>query len=280
MNLELSFDSEIISILHLFIRKRVQIARAKKVVIGLSGGLDSTVVARLCVDALGPEKVLCLLMPVQETPDTAEGRRLAGEFEVDYHLVDLQQGFTTLLETYQDSLGLRKKDMSMLVQGNFASRLRMASLYFTANSISGMVMGTSNKTELLTGYFSKYGDGASDAIPLGDLYKTQVRLLAQEIGIPERVIEKPPTAGFFQGQTDEGDLGMDYSSLDRVLYGLELKLSNEEIAASLGMELAEVQRIEKMVQRAAHKRALGMVPKFGVRTPGFDWRENMDFGLE
>jgi len=280
MNLELGYSTEFVSILHGFIRKRIAITRAKKVLLGLSGGLDSSVVAKLVADAAGKEMVLVLIMPVKETSDTDEAVLLAEEFGIEYRLIDLGPSFRSLVTSYTNSLGISPEKLPPLVPGNLSSRLRMATLYFSANLLEGMVMGTSNKTELLTGYFTKYGDGASDAMPLGDLYKTQVFKLAQDIGVPRRIIEKPPTAGFYQDQTDEGELGIDYATLDKILHGFELRLTAREIAAYLGVDEAEVSRIETMVQRAAHKRFLGMIPKIGIRTPGFDWRENMDFGLE
>ena len=280
MELEPPYDSDYITVLHQFIRKRVEIAGARKVLVGLSGGLDSTVVAKLVADALGKDRVICLLMPVKDTRDTEEGKSLAEEFGIEYRLVHLEKDFQALLDSYSRVHKLSGNDLLRLAPGNLSSRLRMASLYFAANLMGGLVMGTSNKTELLTGYFTKYGDGGSDAMPLGDLYKTQVYRLAEEIGVPGRVIIKKPTAGFYQGQTDEDELGVDYATLDKVLYGLELRFTSVEIAERLGLDSREPLRIEKMVQKAAHKRSLGMIPKLGLRTPGFDWRENMDYGLE
>jgi len=280
MKLDPGYNSECITIIHQFIQKRIEISRARKVLVGLSGGLDSSVVAKLVADAVGPEMVLGLMMPVRETTDTGEGIRLAEEYGVEYRVVDLEDDFQSLLACYSKALGVPPEMIPPMSRGNLSSRLRMATLYFAANLYGGIVMGTSNKTELLTGYYTKYGDGASDAMPLGDLYKTQVFKLAGEIGVPEHIIQKKPTAGFFPGQTDEGDLGMDYGTLDRILHGLELRFRAEEIAEYLALDVAEVERIEKRVQRSAHKRSLGMIPKLGIRTPGFDWRENMDFGLE
>ena len=280
MNLELGYSNEFVPILHGFIKKRIAIAQARRVLLGLSGGLDSSVVAKLVADAAGKEMVLVLIMPVKETSDTDEAIRLAEEFGIEYKHIDLEQNFRSLVTSYSSSLCISPGELPPLVTGNLSSRLRMTTLYFSANLFDGMVMGTSNKTELLTGYFTKYGDGGTDAMPLGDLYKTQVFKLAEDIGVPERIIEKPPTAGFYQEQTDEGELGIDYATLDKILYGLELRFTAWEIAGYLTVDVTEISRIETMVQRAAHKRFLGMVPKIGIRTPGFDWRENMDFGLE
>jgi len=125
------------------------------------------------------------------------------------------------------------------------------------------------------GYFTKYGDGGSDAMPIGDLYKTQVFALAEELGIPDVILEKPPAAGLVPGQTDEGDLGLSYSELDRILFGIERWLDLEDIAMLTGIDLSTVQRIQHRVHTSSHKRYLGMIPKIGLRTPGFDWRENV-----
>jgi NAD+ synthase len=280
MDLNVAYDPECVTVLHQFIQKRVEITKASKLVIGLSGGLDSSTVVKLAADALGPEKVLTLLLPVKETTDTQDGKNVAEACGVEWKLVDLEKDFNDLLGTYTSSLGLEPDQLPRLTPGNLSSRLRMATLYFAANALGGIVLGTSNKTELLTGYFTKYGDGSTDAMPLGDLYKTQVFSLAEDIGVPDFVIKKKPTAGFFQGQTDEDELGISYPLLDQVLRGLELRLTVEEIAGYLSLSVKEVSRIETMVHRSAHKRFLGAIPKLGIRTPGFDWRENVDFGLE
>ena len=134
-------------------------------------------------------------------------------------------------------------------------------------------MGTSNKSELLTGYFTKFGDGGADFSPIGDLYKTQIIELAKAIDIPENIIGKPPSAGVAQGQTDENELGITYRDLDRILLGIELKLDIKEIAKRTGIKENEVSRIQEMVNRTVHKRKMPLIPKLGIRTLGSDWRE-------
>ena len=280
MNLQIPYSKEYKTIIMGFIKKRVEVASAKKVLIGLSGGVDSSVVAKIVAEAVGKELVLGLIMPVKETKDTQVAVGFAEEIGIEYQIVKLDKAFSTLLNTYLKGFAGDVQHLPQMVTGNLSSRLRMTTLYFYANLLNGIVMGTSNKTELLTGYFTKYGDGGTDAMPLGDLYKTQVFKLAEELAIPRHIISKKPTAGFYKGQTDEDELGIDYPTLDKILYGIELRLETEEISESIGVESEVVRRIERMVQKAAHKRFLGIVAKVGVRTPGFDWRENIDFGLE
>jgi NAD+ synthase len=145
--------------------------------------------------------------------------------------------------------------------------------YYVANTEDRLVMGTGNKSELLTGYFTRWGDGGADFLPIGDLYKTQVWAMARHLGVPKRIVDKVPTAGLWRGQTDEGELGIAYDALDRVLLGIELQMDTEAIAEKAGVPLREVRRIEARVAATAFKRKPPLVPKLGVRTIGLDWRE-------
>ena len=145
--------------------------------------------------------------------------------------------------------------------------------YHFANSESRLVVGTSNKSELLVGYFTKFGDGGADLEPIGDLYKTEVRSLAKEIGVPDRIIRKVPTAGLWKGQTDEGEMGVKYETLDAILLGIELGLDEKKIAERAETSMREVQRISRMVRLSSHKRKFQPAAKVGFRTPGLDWRE-------
>jgi NAD+ synthase len=135
------------------------------------------------------------------------------------------------------------------------------------------VLGTGNKSEILLGYFTKYGDGGVDLLPLGDLYKTQVWALAEQLGLPEPIRSRPPTAGLYEGQTDEAELGLPYRDLDRILHGLEGLRSVEEIADATGLPLAAVRAIELRVAANRHKRRSAPIPKIGLRTVGIDWRD-------
>ena len=263
------FKDETVDIIHSFIKQKMDESNAKGVVLGLSGGLDSAVVAKLCADALGAEKVLCLIMPETATSekDIKNALSLAADLGVEYRVIDI----TTTVSAFTELLSPMELDPKAL--GNIKARCRMITLYIHANLENRLVMGTSNKSELATGYFTKFGDGGADFSPIGDLYKTQVFELARAIGIPENIIEKPPSAGLSQGQTDEGELGLSYDILDRILLGIELKMEPEDIADKVGVDGSEVERIHALVRKNVHKRKMPLIPKIGIRTFGLDWRE-------
>lgn len=250
-----------------FLRDYVQRSGAQGVVVGLSGGLDSAVVMALCAEALGPRRVLGLLMPAEDSdPRDARHARLAAQkWGVPVEEVPIQGLVDALLASC-------KHKPTSLARANARARARMLVLYHHANSLGRLVAATGNKSELLVGYFTKHGDGAGDVHPIGDLYKTQVRALARELGVPRAILVKPPTAGLWAGQTDEKELGVRYADLDLVLLGLEDQMSLEGIAESAGLPLALARKVHGMVQRSQHKRQSLIVPKVGFRTPGLDWR--------
>ena len=154
----------------------------------------------------------------------------------------------------------------------------MILLYEYANETGSLVCGTSNKSEILVGYFTKYGDGGVDFQPLGDLYKTQIYQIAKYLKIPASIISKAPTAGLWIGQTDEKELRMSYTTLDKILYGLELKLDTESIMQFAEVKKSEVERIRLMRVKSQHKRRTPLIPKLGIRTPGLDWRSPVQEG--
>ncbi len=264
-----SFKHESLDVIHSFIIQKVEESKADGVVIGLSGGLDSAVVTKLCTDSLGPEKVFVLILPESATPkeDIKDARGFAKALNIEYRLVDI----TELVNSFTDLLSpiyIPSKEF-----GNVKARCRMILLYIHANLENRIVMGTGNKSELLLGYFTKFGDGGADFLPIGDLYKTQIIELAKAIDIPESIINKPPSAGLVVGQTDENDLGIRYTDLDAILQGIELKLDSKEIARRTGLKEDEVSRIQDMVNNNVHKRKMPLIPKIGLRTLGSDWRE-------
>jgi NAD+ synthase len=157
--------------------------------------------------------------------------------------------------------------------GNITARVRMTVLYCLARERSRRVMGTGNKSELLLGYFTKYGDGGADLLPIGDLYKTEVWALAEALGLPESVRTRVPTAGFWEGQTDEAELGLAYREIDRILRGLEELRTPAEISALTGQTVETVERVARRVEANRHKRRLPPIPKIGLRTIGIDWRD-------
>ena len=249
-----------------FIDEYTEKAGRRKVVIGLSGGVDSSLVAKLATLALGSENVYTVFLPDVSTPleEFEDSRMIAKTLEVDYKAIDL----SPMIHSITNVCG----EMDEVVLGNIKARLRMIFLYQMANSMNALVCGTSNKTEILLGYYTKYGDGGSDFMPIGDLYKTQVYKLAKYLEIPEKIIQKPPTAGLWKGQTDENELGMPYEKIDSILYWIERKAGIEAISEKTGIEKKEVERIYEMVEKTEHKRRFPPIPKIGFRTVGIDWR--------
>lgn len=250
-----------------FIRDYTANAGVDSVVIGLSGGIDSAVTATLAAMALGTENIHAIFMPELSTPiqDIEHVRLMADELDIDYETIDISPFIHSIRKIYPH-------EMDTIALGNIKSRLRMLLWYGYSNVKNSLVCGCSNKTELLIGYFTKYGDGGTDFLPIGDLYKTQVNQLARHLDIPEPIMEKPPTAGLWKGQTDEGELGISYHKLDRILYGLERKWPVKKIARRADIEESEVHRVQHMRKRSQHKRSLPLIAKLGARTIGLDWR--------
>lgn len=239
-----------------FIRTTVDNIGCKGVVIGLSGGIDSAVVTKLCVDALGPERVINVFMPSRVTPaeDYKATSDMSTRWGTEYRVVDIAPAV--------DALGavLLKREETPLDRGNISARCRMIVLYNIAKTRDCIVMGTSNQSEIMMGYFTKFGDGACDVTPLANMYKTEVRQIARMIGVPEAIISKPPSAGLWEGQTDEKDMGIKYSDLDSILYGMDQDLSDSQISADTGIPREEVEKIRKKVAQMEHKRLPAIRP--------------------
>ena len=262
------FREEQVPLIESFILAQVEASGRKGVVLGLSGGVDSALVAKLCVDALGARRVLALGLPEGKGgADLEDARAYAADLGVGFRVHDIAP-FVAALDS-----GLTSKKADRVARGNLRARVRMIVWYYVANTEDRVVMGTGNKSELLCGYWTRWGDGGVDFLPIGDLYKTQVRAMARHVGIPKKIVEKTPTAGLWKGQTDERELGISYDGLDRVLLGIELQMEPEAIAEKSGVRLAEVRRIEALVAATAFKRKMPLIPKVGVRTIGLDWRE-------
>ncbi len=224
-----------------WIKQKVQEASARGAVFGLSGGVDSSVVAVLCKKALG-DRVLALIMPCHSEPSHEQDAYLVAErlgIRVEKIVLDsLWDEFVRILPAPHPQLAL----------ANLKPRLRMATLYYFANSLNYLVVGSGNKSELSIGYFTKYGDAGADILPLGGLLKTQVRELARELGVPNRIIEKPPTAGLWTDQTDEAEIGLSYEQLDKTILALE---SNN----TTGLRSEIVAKVKKLMDASRHKRA-------------------------
>jgi len=231
----------------------------KPFIVGMSGGLDSSVVASLCSEA---GKTMALIMPDSITSEesTKDAVELAENLSIGYEVINID-----------DMVKALSPFKSRVSEGNTKARVRMCLLYKRANEENCFVVGTSNKSEIMVGYSTKFGDGASDILPIGDLYKTEVRFLAKELGIPEKILKKVPSAGLYPGQTDEEELGIDYETLDLILKGLELQVNDDRIAEALNMPVSQIKRVREMVECSRHKRRAPYILKLGLRTPWIDW---------
>lgn len=230
----------------------------------VSGGLDSSVVLALTARALGPKKVRALTLPVCDiTPegDITDVMRLTEMLDVTCDTIEI----TPVLRVMREILPLHDPS-DKISSGNLAARIRMVIVYHYANAMKSMVIGCSNKTEWLTGYFTKYGDGAVDLMPIADLYKNQVRQLAVHMRIPESIIRKTPTAGLWPGQSDEDELGVKYDTLDLILYGKEKRMSDQEVASDLEVDIHLVRRIYERVRANEHKRRPPLILRLSTAT--------------
>ena len=230
-------------------------------VIGLSGGIDSALTAYLTVHALGKENVLGLLLPekgMTSKADIDDAIEVANILGIEYKIIEISSvlaSFSSVIPVFDN--------MAKTANGNLKARTRMCILYYHANLMGRMVIGTGNKTELLLGYFTKFGDGGVDIEPIGDLYKTQVRGLSRHIGIPGRIIEKTPTAGLWPGQTDESDLGVSYEVADQVLTLLvDEKRDISEIKCKYPSEI--VDKLAARISSSGHKRMVPRTIEIGV----------------
>lgn len=241
-----------------FISRKVRQAGATGVVLGLSGGIDSSVVAALCAKALGAKKVLGVSMPesnASDPQDADDAREMAKMLGIALKVLDIAPCLEGLRRGLVDySSGAR------LPNANLRPRVRMVVLYYYANLNNRLVAGCSNRSELRTGYFTKHGDGASDMLPIGCLYKTQVRQLAAHLGIPSGIIAKAPTAGLWKGQTDEGEIGISYQQLDRMFAGLDLGLKPAAVAAAVGLGLDQVKSFIERERNSSHKLRFPEIP--------------------
>jgi NAD+ synthase len=242
-----------------WLRFQMEQVGAVHLVLGLSGGIDSAVVCALSTMAAGPSRVIAAIMPIHSrSEDMRDAELVASTFEVVPRVIDLAPAHDALIAAMpsDDTAGLEDADVDparlatrrQLALANVKPRLRMTSLYFLANRYNGLVVGTGNKTELAIGYFTKYGDGGVDVLPLGDLDKTAVRGLARALGVPEPVIRKAPSAGLWEGQTDEAEIGVTYEKLDQTL----ASIASGELGETL--DSGTMDRISALVSASEHKR--------------------------
>jgi len=237
-----------------WIKDYLDSANCDGVVVGLSGGIDSSVTAALCSNALGDEKVIGVSLPcesIQKDIDDAEV--VAKKLGIKFMKVDLTPVYQEFINQFSSKIKSNK-----ISKGNIKPRLRMTSLYFIGQSKGHfLVAGTGNRTEIAIGYFTKYGDGGVDFEPIGDLYKCEVRQLGKLLNLPTEIINKPPSAGLWEGQTDEDEIGISYFDLDEIIYRMDYNLSMTDL------DQDKVDKVKTMINSSKHKRK--MPPIFKIK---------------
>ena len=273
MENNLSIDTDLIrKILTEFLRTEITRAGFTKAVVNLSGGLDSAVSFVLATEALGPQNVFALRLPYKtsSTDSLEHAQLIADQFGSPIKTVPITGMVDALIESEPEISDMRK--------GNIMARLRMIVAYDKSEAFKGLVVGTGNKTEILLGYTTLYGDSACALNPIGDLYKTQVRQLARTLKVPEVIIAKPPSADLWTGQTDEGELGFTYEEVDKLLYLLVDRRYRPEECVEAGFEEKFVHRVVERVRKNQFKRILPPIAKLSSRTVGYDFLYLRDWG--
>jgi NAD+ synthase len=260
-------------IMEQFLAAEVHKCGFDKVVLGLSGGIDSTVVAYLCARAFPPAQVHVLIMPYKTSyqKNIQHAELVARTLKINYHIFDISPMIDAFFE--QDAAA----DVNR--RGNRMARERMCILYDYSLKYRALVVGTSNKTELLLGYGTIFGDLASAINPIGDLYKTQIRQLAEYLEVPQEIIDKPPSADLWTGQTDEGEIGYSYAEIDRLLYFLVDKRYSRDMLQDLKFSIKMVKDIQNRIQKSQFKRRPPIIAKLSNRTINQDFRYCRDWGV-
>ena len=255
-----------------FIRNETRKFGFEKVVLGLSGGIDSALSATLAAEALGPENVVALMLPYKTSSPESEGdaRLLIEQLGLPHDKIEITKMAEPLFAHYGE--------MSKLRRGNALARLRMIVIFDRSMAENALVLGTSNKTEYLLGYTTWYGDSAASIQPIGDLYKTQVRALARAIGVPGPIVEKHPSADLWPGQTDETEMGLEYALVDQILYLLVDERQDPDRVVEMGFDRSLVEKVVRTVRNMQFKRMTPIIAKVGSRTPGIDFRYPRDWG--
>ncbi len=251
-----------------FIRGHLRQTGFERLLVGLSGGLDSALVAYLAVEAIGARNLLCVLMPYRTSaPESrSDAEEIISTLGCESRLVDI----SPIVDGYFDG-ALDGASVDRGRRGNFAARARMATLYDLSVEWRGLVIGTGNKTEALLGYTTIFGDNAAAILPIGDLYKTQVRQLARAMDVPSQILAKPPTADLWPGQTDEDELGITYAEADRLLYWMVDRRHSRDQLLELGFDGSTIDRVRDLVAGSEFKRQTPPVAKLTTRTPGVDY---------
>ncbi|MCE4600127.1 MAG: NAD+ synthase [Desulfurococcales archaeon] len=238
-----------------FLNSKLEEAGAKGYVVGLSGGVDSATAFALAVKFVGRDRVLPLIMPDTEvTPqeDVEDAKDLASLFGATPHVINI----TPIVAVYKSTIPVYEgEELDKVPLGNLRARIRMSLLYYYANKLNRLVLGTGDRSEILIGYFTKYGDGGVDVLPIGILYKNQVRRLAKNLGVPDKIAFKPSSPRLWPGQTAEGELGVSYEEVDLVLYSIfDLGLDPREVPSATGVPEAVVSRVMELHRKSEHKR--------------------------
>ncbi len=261
-----------LAVLDTFIRSEVRRTGFSRVVVGLSGGVDSALSTYLAVRALGKENVHCIRMPYKTSSadSLSDALKVIDALGVSSETIEI----TPMADPYFEL----NPDMNNLRRGNVMARIRMIVLYDRSAKLSALVLGTSNKTESLLGYTTQFGDNASAINPLGDLYKTQVWQLSEYLGIPESIRSKAPSADLWSGQTDEAEMGITYRDVDKLLHAMVDERRSEEELLALGFESEYIRRVTKMIVRTQFKRMPPVIAKISARTINTDFRYPRDWG--
>ncbi|CAN5730995.1 NAD+ synthase [soil metagenome] len=252
-----------------FIRGQLRQTGFGRVVLGLSGGIDSALVAYLVSEAIGADELLCLLLPYRTSSPAsrADAEEVVAALGCESRLVEI----TPMVDGYFESALATGGEVSALRRGNLAARMRMAVLYDHSVTWPGLVAGTGNKTEALLGYTTVFGDNASAFNPIGDLYKSQVRQLSAELGVPPQILHKPPSADLWPGQTDEQEVGFTYAEVDRLLYWMVDRRRTDGQLVEMGFEADAIGRVQRLLALSEFKRQMPPVAKLTLRTPGVDY---------
>jgi NAD+ synthase len=273
MNIDLTINTDLArKILTGFLKSEITRVGFTRAVVGLSGGIDSALSCALAAEALGPQNVLGVRMPYSSSsPDSLEdGEKTAFNLGIQMETIEITPMVEPLIR--------REPSMSKLRKGNLMARARMIVLYDQSEAFKGLVVGTSNKTEILLGYTTLWGDMASALNPNGDLYKTQLRQLACSLDIPKSVIDKPPSADLWVGQTDEADLGFTYEEVDKLLYLLVDQRWSLQDCIEAGFDKGFVENVISRLRRSQFKRTMPLIAKLSTRTVGYDFLYLRDWG--